>query len=115
PRNENYWNVNLSLGQLGLKIEPAQARQSDIQYQTARSLQALIGQKLRRGAHHHSFQSDRLQQRLHTLAHIGVVIDDVHDLLDLVCHDQVPRLLVGRTRWNMEPPRSPAETQIRPS
>src|SRR5262245_25978968 len=32
PRNENYWNVNLSLGQLGLKIEPAQARQSDIQY-----------------------------------------------------------------------------------
>src|SRR5262249_31242545 len=31
--NENDWNIDVHLGELGLEIEPAQSRQSDIQYQ----------------------------------------------------------------------------------
>jgi hypothetical protein len=31
-RNKNDWNIDLNFGQLGLKIESAQSRQSDIQY-----------------------------------------------------------------------------------
>jgi len=43
-RDENDWNVNLRLGQFGLKIEPAQSRQSDIEYDAARLLGTLVGQ-----------------------------------------------------------------------
>ena len=32
-RNKNDWNIDLNFGQLDLKIEPVQSRESDIQYE----------------------------------------------------------------------------------
>jgi len=32
-RDEDDWDINPSFGQLGLKIEPVQSRQSDVQYE----------------------------------------------------------------------------------
>jgi hypothetical protein len=48
PGHKNDGNVNIGLGQFGLKIEPAQARQSDVKNEATRTLGLLVLQKFGR-------------------------------------------------------------------
>lgn len=60
--HEDDWNMDIGLGQFGLEIEAAQARQSDVEHQAARGHGKLALQHIRRRAEQLNLQSDRLKK-----------------------------------------------------
>ena len=76
--NEDNGDLNVRFGQLGLKIEPTEARQADVENKTGRGGIAQLGffQEIGGRAERLDAQTDRLQQAYKGRAQRGVVIDD---------------------------------------
>ncbi|MGY3441201.1 hypothetical protein ACVW17_001202 [Bradyrhizobium sp. USDA 4473] len=78
-------NMNVGLGQLRLKVEPAQPGQPDVQDQAARDIRKLVLQKFMRRPEHGGPQADRPEQIVQCVPHRGIVVDDEHDRILGVC------------------------------
>src|SRR5262249_11372525 len=74
-------NSDARLGELSLKIEPAQPRQSDIEYEAACHIGKLASQQVRGRAECLHPKVDRAKQPSERFAHGFIVVDDEHDRL----------------------------------
>jgi hypothetical protein len=89
-------NVDVRLGQLGLKIEPARALQPDIEHHAARDIRQIAFQELGRARECPGLQADRPKKSREGVADGLVVVDDVDDRRAL--GRRAHHRLLGRTR-----------------
>jgi len=75
-RDENDGHRRIHLGQFLLQLQPAQARELDIEHQAAGGLGTRAGQKLVGGGKRQDVQPHGAEQIAQTLAHGLVVIND---------------------------------------
>ena len=81
--HENDRDVNVRLGELGLKIEPALSGQPDIEHEAAGSIRKLAAQQVRGRTEHLGPQAYRSQQVGERVAHGGVIVNDENNRLGL--------------------------------
>src|SRR5258708_37570212 len=74
-------NMDIRLGELGLEIEPAYSRQSDVEHEAARHVGKVASQEIRRRAERLDLEPDRAKQASERLAHRFIVVDDEYDRL----------------------------------
>src|SRR5262245_43932025 len=89
--HEDDRDMNVRLGQLGLKVEAARPRQPDVEDQTARSIGELALQEFRRRAEHLHAQAYRAEEIRECVAQRRVVVDDEYDRLRAVRPRRTPR------------------------
>src|SRR5215510_5196782 len=77
--NKNDWNINVHFGELGLKIEPAQSWQSDVQYQATDLIGQLAPKEFRGGCVGSTLQVDRLEERPQALTNIRIIVNHKND------------------------------------
>jgi hypothetical protein len=79
--NEDDRHFDAQPAKLGLQIETAQPRQSDVQDQAARHGWQLMLQKLGCGRECLDAQVDRAKQHAQRTEHERIIVDDVYDRL----------------------------------
>ena len=73
--------MDIRLGELGLEIEPAYSRQSDVEHEAARHVGKVASQEIRGRAECLDLEPDRAKQAFERLAHRFIVVDDEYDRL----------------------------------
>ena len=120
PGDEDDRYVDIRLGELGLKVEPAALRQPDIEHKTARHIGQLGLQQLRSRPEQLDAQTHRAQQAAQRFAQRRIVVDDNdHGLLRGRCiarwraavHDAATN---GTVNWKVTPAPSLQEAHSRP-
>src|SRR5580692_8609968 len=94
--------MDAGLGELGLEIEPAQARQADVEHQATRAVRRAALQKFLGRAERLDLQTDRTKQARERLAQRRIVVDHKHDRLRFGAH-ATPGIPAGKTMRNAEP------------
>src|SRR5262249_39784012 len=74
-RYENNWRFDLRLGQLGLKVEPAQSRHSHVQYETAHIIGRLALEEFRGRTKDPGLHADGFEQNIEPLTDVGIVVN----------------------------------------
>ena len=77
--HEDDWNLNVGLGQLGLKIQPALSGQPDVKHQAAGDIRQPALQHFGRRTEHLNLQSHRLEKIAEPSAYRRVVFNDEDD------------------------------------
>src|SRR5208282_1560402 len=95
--DENDRNMNVRLREFSLKVEPADARQSDIEHKAGRYIGRLVVEKFGGRTKHLDLEAHRAQQAANRNAHRGVIVDHENDRsrLRLLLHDAPPGLLAA--------------------
>ena len=76
PGHEYDGNVDVRLAELGLEIEPAEPRQSDIEHEAACHIGKLAAQQVRGRTERLDLEADRSKQAAQRLAHGFIVVND---------------------------------------
>src|SRR5438105_2099857 len=112
PGDEDDGNVEVDLRHPRLEIEPAQARQPDVEHQAAGNIRRRAGEELLRGREGLDLQPCRPDQTCQSLSNGVVVVHDEHGCSRLG-HDSV-YTLVGSVRENVAPRGELSEAHKRP-